>query len=62
MSQLTFSNSDKERIKEAVGHLEKESSSELVIYFAKESQQYYNATWKLSVLFGVYKGIFLVSE
>ena len=52
MSQLTFSNSDKERIKEAVGHLEKESSSELVIYFAKESHQYSNATWKLSVLFG----------
>jgi putative membrane protein len=53
MSQLTFSNSDKERIKEAVGHLEKESSGELVIYFAKGSHQYSNATWKLSVLFGI---------
>lgn len=52
MSQLTFSNSDKERIKEAVSHLEKESSGELVIYFAKGSHQYPNATWKLSVLFG----------
>lgn len=53
MGNLTFSNSDKERIKEAVADLESESSGELVIYFAKKSHEYKGASWKLAGFFGI---------
>ena len=48
MSKNIFTDSDKEAIKKAVAELEKESSGELVLYYAKNSDAYVNANWKFS--------------
>ena len=61
MRKLIFSNSDKERIKEAVADLESESSGELVIYFAKDSHKYQGAAWKLAAIFGVVAILSIIS-
>ena len=57
MSTFTFSDSDKNEIKQAVKDLENESSGELVLYFAKSSHSYQGASWKLA---GISGGITLV--
>ena len=53
MSKSIFSNKDKERITEAVAALEKETSGELVLYYAKNSDTYLDAAWKLSGMIGI---------
>lgn len=52
MSAFKFSDNDKNEIKEAVKNLEKESSGELVLYFAKSSHSYQGASWKLAGILG----------
>ena len=52
MSAFEFSDTDKNEIKEAVKNLEKESSGELVLYFAKSSHSYQGASWKLAGILG----------
>ena len=52
MKRITFSDDDKLAIKEAVAALEKESSGEIVIYFAKNSHSYIVSSWKLAGMFG----------
>ncbi len=48
MSKNIFTANEKEEIKAAVASLEKESSGELVLYYAKNSDDYVNANWKFS--------------
>lgn len=52
MSAIKFSDTDKNEIKEAVKNLEKESSGELVLYFAKSSHSYQGASWKMAGILG----------
>lgn len=52
MNRFTFSENDKQDIKQAVAGLEQESSGELVIYFARNSSTYAGASWKLVGMFG----------
>ena len=53
MSKTIFSKEEKEQISEAVASLEKESSGELVLYYAKSSDTYLEAIWKLTSMVGV---------
>ncbi|MCV9387501.1 TPM domain-containing protein [Reichenbachiella ulvae] len=51
--KFTFSEEDKKVVKEAIESLENESSGEIVIYFARSSDDYSEASWKLSAILGV---------
>lgn len=51
--KFEFSDSDKELVRQSVENLEKESSGEIVIYFARESDDYIQACWKLAGIFGL---------
>ncbi|RJE73962.1 hypothetical protein BGP76_12180 [Reichenbachiella sp. MSK19-1] len=51
--KFTFSEDDKQIVKEAIQSLENESSGEIVIYFARNSDEYNEAAWKLSAILGV---------
>lgn len=53
MSKQIFTSNEKERITEAVAALEKESSGELVLYYAKNSDAYPGAAWKLTGMMGI---------
>jgi len=59
--KFEFSDSDKALIKEAVQSLEKESSGEMVIYFARKSDSYFEACWKMAALFGVFGLVLLAT-
>ena len=48
-----FSNTEKEQIENAITSLEKESSGEIVVFFAKNSSSYLEACWKGVALLGV---------
>ena len=52
MNRFTFSDTDKQEIKQAVASLEQESSGEIVIYFAKNSHSYAGTSWKLGGILG----------
>ncbi|MGL1889679.1 MAG: hypothetical protein OCD76_24410 [Reichenbachiella sp.] len=51
--KFTFSDSDKTIIKSAIEDLELESSGEIVVYFARNSDSYFEACWKLAAILGV---------
>ena len=51
--KFQFSEKDKNLVKEAVQALEKESSGEIVVYFARSSDDYLEACWKLAAIFGL---------
>ena len=53
MSKTVFSIEEKKQISEAVASLEKESSGELVLYYAKSSDSYPEAAWKLTSIIGI---------
>ncbi len=53
MSKFVFSDSDKDKIKEAVAALERQTAGELVIYFARKSDSYLGAAWKFAALMGL---------
>lgn len=59
MSKYTFNDSDKEKIKQAVKAAEKETCGEIVPYFVNSSDDYNEASWYLSTLFGLATLIFL---
>ncbi len=60
MSKNIFTSNDKEQIKEAVAALEKESSGELVLYYAKNSDEYINANWKFSGIIALIFSIIII--
>ena len=51
--KFQFSEADKNLVKEAVQSLEKESSGEIVVYFARSSDDYREACWKLAAILGL---------
>lgn len=51
--KFTFSEEDKKIVKSAIESLENESSGEIVIYFARSSDDYSEASWKLAAALGV---------
>ncbi len=51
--KFQFSESDKDLVKEAVKSLERESSGEIVVYFARSSDDYKEACWKLAAILGL---------
>lgn len=53
MAKQIFTTDEKDRITQAVAALEKESSGELVLYYAKNSDAYPGAAWKLTGLIGI---------
>jgi len=61
MSKNIFTDSDKEAIKAAVAQLEQESSGELVLYYAKNSDSYEAAAWKFSGLVGAIYAICIMA-
>jgi len=60
MSKNIFTSNDKEQIKEVVAALEKESSGELVLYYAKNSDDYQNANWKFSGVIALVFSIIII--
>ncbi len=60
MSKSIFTNNDKEQIQEAIAGLEKESSGELVLYYAKNSDDYINANWKFSGVIALVFSIIII--
>ncbi|MEO9967927.1 MAG: hypothetical protein ABJF11_19200 [Reichenbachiella sp.] len=50
-NKIQFSDADKQTVKEAVQHLEQKTSGELVVYFARDSDGYFQACWKMASLF-----------
>ena len=52
MKQFTFKEEDKGKIKEAVANLEQATSGELVLYFARKSDNYPGAGWKFAGIIG----------
>jgi putative membrane protein len=50
--RFEFTDADKNLIKEAVQSLESETSGEMVVYFARNSDPYLESCWKLSALLG----------
>lgn len=50
MAKYHFSEADKERVKQAVKDLEKDSCGEIVPYFVNSSDRYLEASWYLSVV------------
>ena len=53
MAKQIFTSEQKQRITDAVAELEKESSGELVLYYAKSSDNYAGAVWKLTGIIGI---------
>lgn len=53
MAKQLFTKSEKDQITEAVAALEKESSGELVLYYAKNSDSYLGAAWKITGMIGI---------
>lgn len=53
MAKQLFTSEQKQQITEAVAALEKESSGELVLYYAKNSDYYQGAAWKLTGIMGI---------
>ena len=53
MAKQIFTTDQKQRITDAVAALEKESSGELVLYYAKNSDSYREAAWKLTAIMGI---------
>ncbi|UXP32785.1 hypothetical protein N6H18_02260 [Reichenbachiella agarivorans] len=51
--KFIFSDQDKAVVKSAIESLEKESSGEIVIYFARSSDDYLEACWKLAAILSV---------
>ena len=51
--KFEFSEEDKAIVKEAVQSLEKESSGEMVVYFARSSDDYIMACWKIATILGL---------
>ena len=49
-SKYTFTDKDKEQVKEAVASLERESCGEIVPYFVQSSDQYPEASWYMASL------------
>lgn len=54
-----FSSQEKEQIEQAIQGLEKESSGEIVIYFAKNSDNYLEACWKMATYFALFPAIII---
>ena len=52
MKKFKFSEEEKVRIKDAVAELEKTTSGELVLYFARKSDNYPGSGWKFSAIVG----------
>ncbi|UXX79098.1 hypothetical protein N7E81_17230 [Reichenbachiella carrageenanivorans] len=50
--KFEFSEADKKQVKEAIQALEQKTAGEMVVYFARESDSYLMACWKLSSIFG----------
>ena len=53
MASFKFSDKDKDRIREAVADLEKESSGEIVPYIVERSDDYSEAPWLMAALVGI---------
>lgn len=51
--KFDFSEEDKKLVKEAVQVLEQKTAGEMVVYFARESDSYMMACWKLAGIFSV---------
>lgn len=51
--KFEFSEEDKKQVKEAVAQLEQKTAGELVVYFARESDNYLAACWKLAGIFAI---------
>lgn len=58
-NKFEFSEEDKKIVREAVESLEKDSSGEMVVYFARSSDDYRMACWKLSTFLGVITAVVL---
>lgn len=54
-----FSSHEKEQIENAIQALENESSGEIVLYFAKKSNNYLEACWKAAAIFGFVTSIII---
>ena len=52
MKQFTFKEEDKDKIKGAVANLEQATAGELVLYFARKSDNYPGAGWKFAGIIG----------
>lgn len=52
MDKFKFSQDEKDKIKETVAELEKNTAGELVLYFARKSDSYPGAGWKFSAIIG----------
>jgi len=52
MKKFSFNQEDKDKIKDAVSNLEAQTAGELVIYFARKSDNYPGAGWKFSAITG----------
>lgn len=55
-----FSSEEKQNIEDAIQSLEKESSGELVLYFAKRSDNYLEACWKSAAISGGFISILIM--
>lgn len=53
-NNFNFTSQEKEQIENAIQSLEKESSGEIVLYFAKNSDNYLEACWKAGAIFGLF--------
>ncbi len=53
MAKFLFTEEEKERIREAVQDAEKETCGEIVPYFVNSSDDYNEASWYLSTIFGM---------
>ena len=52
--RLQLKNNDKQAIEQAIESLEKECAGELVVYVAKESDNYTDAIWYLAAVQGIF--------
>ena len=53
MDKFKFSQDEKDKIKATVAELEKNTAGELVLYFARKSDNYPGAGWKFSAIVGM---------
>jgi len=51
-NKIKFSEEDKQLVKSAVQELEQKTAGEMVVYFARDSDSYLLACWKLAGIFG----------
>ncbi|MFY0653000.1 MAG: TPM domain-containing protein [Cyclobacteriaceae bacterium] len=51
--KFEFTDEQKSNVEQAVKDLELESSGEIVVYFARKSDSYYQGTWKLTAILGM---------